>query len=160
MGFVIFFLLDFAIATKNVKEQNRMPKHTNVIKNYVNFEFFLKEDFNQEDCLGWITIMEKADGTLREILKKETTIRERINMAEGIWRGHCYLEEIGISHFDFKLDNVLLLDGVPKIIDFGLICEKTGQTGYRKMGYSRHGSKFKNRHALCKFIFKKMFIFS
>ena len=38
---------------------------------FVNIELFLKEDFNQEDCLGWITIMEKAGKDLRTVLKEE-----------------------------------------------------------------------------------------
>lgn len=127
-----------------------MPKHENVIKNFVNFELFHEKDVNKEDCLGWVTVMEKADRTLRTVLKNETNIGERINMAEGIWRGFSYLEKIGVKHFDFKLDNVLLLNGVPKLIDFGLMCDSTGRAGYRKMGYCRRGSKFRNNFALCK----------
>ena len=41
-------------------KDNQIPKHDNVVKNFVNVELFRKEDSKKEDCLGWITIMEKA----------------------------------------------------------------------------------------------------
>ena len=66
--------LDFAMARDDKKitkskiddikyeeKHNRIPKHKNIIKNYVNFELFHKND--KEDCLGWVTVMEKADRT-------------------------------------------------------------------------------------------------
>ena len=130
-----------------------MPKHENVIKNFVNVELFHKEDSNKEDCLGWITIMEKADVDLRTILKEEKiNIEERKKIAEGIENGYRYLLKIGITHLDLKLENVLLVDGIPKIIDFGLVYEITGRSGYRQMGYTRNGSKFRNGYSLRKFI--------
>jgi len=130
-----------------------MPKHENIIKNFVNIELFHKKDLKKEDCIGWITIMEKAEEDLRTVLKKEKIgIEKRKKIAEGILNGFVYLKNIGIGHFDRKLENILLKDGIPKIIDFGLIYEKTGRTGYREMGYARKGSKFRENTALCKFI--------
>ena len=130
-----------------------MPKHENIIKNFVNIELFHKKDLKKEDCTGWITIMEKAEKNFRTVLKEEKIVLEkRKKIAEGILDGFIYLEEIGIWHFDRKLENVLLMDGIPKIIDFGLINERTGRSDYREMGYARKGSKFSNYAALCKFI--------
>jgi tRNA A-37 threonylcarbamoyl transferase component Bud32 len=124
-----------------------------VIKNFVNVELFHKKDKNQEDCLGWITIMEKAGEDLRKILKEEKIgIEERKKIAEGIANGFVYLNKIGIWHYDRKLENILLLNGIPKIIDFGLVYETTGRNGYREMGYARRGSKFRVQAALRKFI--------
>ena len=104
---------------------NKIPKQENVIANIVNIELFHKdsspcfEDWKQEDCLGWITIMEKGGKNLRKILKEEKIeIEERKKIAEGIWNGKNYLEEIGIGHFDLKMENVLMVDGIPKIIDY------------------------------------------
>ena len=128
-----------------------MPIHKNVIRNYVNVEIFYEEDSEKEDCVGWITIMEKAGEDLRTVLKEERIdIRERKNIAEGIWDGFVYLMKVGIAHLDRKLENHLLLNGVPKIIDFGIIREDTGRSGYRQMGYARTGSKFRWNNALCK----------
>ena len=73
MIFSVFYFLDFETAADNEESgnQNQIPKHENVIKNFVNVELFHKKDKNQEDCLGWITIMEKAGEDLRTILKEE-----------------------------------------------------------------------------------------
>ena len=119
----------------------------------MNVELFHKKDKNQEDCLGWITIMEKAEEDLRTILKEEKIgIEERKKIAEGIANGFIYLAKIGIGHFDRKMENILMLNGIPKIIDFGLVYEETGRIGYREMGYTRRGTKFRNQAALCKSI--------
>ena len=145
--------VDFEKAVDVGGNENQIPKHENIIMNFVNVELFHKEDLKKEDCIGWITIMEKAGEDLRTILKEEKIeIEERKKIAEGIWNGYEYLRQIGIWHFDLKLENVLLVDGVPKIIDFGLVDERTGRSGYRKMGYARNGSKFRDPQALCKFI--------
>jgi serine/threonine protein kinase len=97
--------------------------------------------------------MEKAGKDLRIILKEEKIgIEERKKIAIGILNGFNYLNRIGINHYDRKLENILLLNGIPKIIDFGLVYEATGRNGYREMGYTRRGTKFKNQAALCKFI--------
>ena len=131
-----------------------MPKHENVIASFVNIELFHKEDSKQKDCLGWITVMEKGGEDLRTILKEEKIeIEERKKIAEGINNGFLYLVKIGISHYDRKMENILMLDGIPKMIDFGLVYEETGRNGYREMGYTRKGSKFRLPMALCKFFF-------
>ena len=153
--FKIFFV-DFEKAVERFKKsgkQNQMPKHENVITNFVNIELFHKKDSKQEDCLGWITIMEKGGKDLRTILKEEKIeIEERKKIAEGILNGNNYLKKIGIRHFDLKMENILMVGGIPKIIDFGLVLEMTGRSGYREMGYARKGSKFRDYNALCKFI--------
>ena len=97
--------------------------------------------------------MEKADEDLRTVLKEEKIgLEKRKKIAEGILDGFLFLKEIGIVHCDRKLENILLVNGIPKIIDFGLITEQTGRIGYREMGYARKGSKFRSHFALCKFI--------
>ena len=152
---MIFYFLDYekAVGEEESGDENQIPKHENVIKNFVNVELFHKKDKNQKDCLGWITIMEKAEKDLRSILKDEKIgIEERKKIAEGIVNGFVYLKKIGIWHFDLKLENFLMLKGIPKIIDFGLVYETSGRSGYRKMGYTRRGTKFRTPTALRKFI--------
>jgi serine/threonine protein kinase len=142
-----------AVDEEESGNENQIPKHENVIKNFVNVELFHKKDKNQEDCLGWITIMEKAGKDLRTILKKEKIgIEERKKIAEGILNGFVYFRKIGIVHYDLKMENILIMEGIPKIIDFGLVYDETGRNGYREMGYTRRGSKFRDQGALCKFI--------
>ena len=97
--------------------------------------------------------MEKAGKSLRTLLKHEKIgIQERKKIAEGVSNGFVYLKKIGINHFDRKLENILILNEIPKIIDFGLVYEETGRSGYREMGYTRRGSKFRRYSALCKLI--------
>ena len=141
-----------AVEKDESENQNQMPKHENVIKNFVNIELFHKEDLKKGDCVGWITIMEKAGEDLRTVLKEEKIgIEERKKIARGILSGFNYLVAIGITHLDRKLENILLVDGIPKFIDFGLVVELSGRRGYREMGYARKGSKFRRSTALCKF---------
>ena len=130
-----------------------MPIHENIVQNYANVELFQIDDENEEDCLGWITILEKCDGNVRNRLKNETLdLEERKKIAKGLINGFEYLEKVGIYHCDKKLENFLLLGGVAKICDFGLVFEWTGRESYRQMGYCRRGSKFKDSSALCKFL--------
>jgi len=128
-----------------------MPKHKNVIQNVVNIELFYDCDVNQNDCVGWVTIMEKADIDLRTILKKELiSLDERKKIAGELIDGFSYLEKIGIEHRDRKLENVLLQNGTAKIIDYGLVLLTAEQKGFYEMGYARYGSKYKSRNALRK----------
>ena len=62
----------------------------------------------------------------------------------------AYLNKTGLSHLDLKPDNVLMKNGVAKIIDFGIIEEGTGRKSYRS--YScRRGEKYRNRNYLSKY---------
>jgi len=130
-----------------------VPIHENVVQNYVNIELFQIDDENEEDCLGWITILQKCETNVRIELKNENLdLEERKKIASGLEKGFEYLSKIGIYHHDRKLENFLLLGGVVKICDFGLVEEETGRKSYRQMGNCRRRSKFRNDAALCKFL--------
>ncbi|CBY12417.1 unnamed protein product [Oikopleura dioica] len=133
----------------NKDEKAVVPIHANIVKNFANVELFQIGDENEEDCLGWITILEKCDGNVRTELKNESLkLEERKKLAIGLEAGFDYLVKVGINHCDQKLENFLILGGVVKICDFGLVDEKTGRRSYRQMGYSRRGSKYRNSDAL------------
>ena len=88
-------------------KENQIPEHKNVIRNFVNIEIFHKDDLNHEDCVGWITIMEKAGKDLRALLKYENTdIQKRKKIAGEILDGFNYLFDIGIlqSYGPFQTD--------------------------------------------------------
>jgi len=105
-----------------------VPFYENVVKNYANVELFQIDDNNEEDCLGWITILEKCETNVRNELKNENLdLKKRKKIAVGLQNGFDYLYEVGIMHYDKKLENFLLLGGVAKICDFGLVCELTGR---------------------------------
>jgi hypothetical protein len=154
--FLVNFFLDFESAVMADGRWQRsdgvVPIHENVIQNYANIELFDSGDENEEDCLGWITIMEKCERNLRTELKRENlNLNERKKIATGIKAGLDYLRKIGIEHKDQKLENFLLIGDVVKICDFGLVQERSGRNGFRKLGYTRRGSKYENDYALCKF---------
>ncbi|CBY43110.1 unnamed protein product [Oikopleura dioica] len=119
-----------------------VPIHENVIRHYVNVELYDSGEMNEEDCLGWITIMEKCESNLREKLKKdELDLKKRKKIARGIQSGLKYLEKIGIKHKDRKLANYLLIGDVVKICDFGLVWESSGRKSYRNLGIYKKGEK-------------------
>ncbi|CBY40045.1 unnamed protein product [Oikopleura dioica] len=126
-----------------------VPIHENVVQNFANIEIFQIDDNNEEDCLGWITILEKCDKNIRNELKNDNLdLEERKKIAIGLKNGFDYLDKVGIMHYDKKLENFLLLGGVAKICDFGLVEERTRRKSYREMGYCRKGSKYRNELAL------------
>jgi len=105
--------------------------------------------------------LEKCDKNVRNELKNENLdLEERKKIAKGLENGFDYLMEVGIYHNDKKLENFLLLCGVAKIFDFGLVEEKTGKRSYREMGYCRRGRKYRDGRALCKFLKLRIVLFS
>ena len=121
-----------------------------MIKNYANIELFRKTDLKTEDCIGWITVMEKGEEDLRSLLKEnKLDLDQRKKISKEIFYGWKYLLDVGIMHSDLKLENVLLSNGIPKIIDFGLVTEETGREGYRQLGYTRRGTKYRVAFTLC-----------
>ncbi|CBY38949.1 unnamed protein product [Oikopleura dioica] len=141
---------DFGTATDNEEDAALVvPVHKNVIRNFANIEIFDSGDEEEEDCLGWITIMEKCDGNLREKLKNgNATLKERKKIATGIKSGFEFLRKVGINHSDKKLANFLLIGDVVKVCDFGLVWELSGRKSYRKLGYTRRGTKYRDTRAL------------
>ena len=104
--------------------------------------------------------MEKCDENLREKLKKgNPTLEERKKIAIGIRSGLEYLRKVGIEHYDQKLANFLLIGDVAKVSDFGLVWEHSGRRSYRKLGYTRRGTKYRNNYDLCKFLNLNNFYF-
>ena len=135
---------------------SQYPAHENVIRHYANVELFHEDDLTGRDCIGWITIMEKCDMSLRQLLKAGTLSKKgRREIAHGIEEGMHYLNNHGMHNADLKMENILLKGspGCPKICDFGLVEDKTSRIGNRAMGYARRGSKFQFLPALCKFNF-------
>ena len=144
-------LLDYREAENMENDDKAIPFHKNIIRNFANIEAYLKNDKMKENCLGWITLMEKCNGCLRAELKKDSlSLQRRKEIGKGIKDGIKYLLEIGIEHNDLKPGNILLLDGVPKIIDYGLVEDGSGRKSYQQMGYVRNGSKYKDFYNLCK----------
>ena len=108
----------------------------------------------EEEVVGWITVMEFCETDLRKLLKKQNggpTFEERKEIAIRIKFGFYYLEKIGIMHMDKKSENVLMKNGIPKLTDFGLTQVRLRRESFNQMGYARQGNKFIDRKYLSKF---------
>jgi len=131
-----------------------MPRHQNIIEHHFNVELFHSNDFASEDPIGWITVMDYGNFTLREKLRENNLqLEERKKIYEGIVNAYEYLGSVGVTYFDLKPENVVIFqnsDGTfeVKIIDFGLIVDVSNKEGFRRMGYVRRGSRFQNSEAL------------
>ena len=63
-------------------------------------------------------------GTLDSLIKKQKRLDENtaIMILRHLVVGLCFLDRKDIMHRDLKPSNILLLNGVPKICDFGFCC--------------------------------------
>ncbi|MGC0328337.1 hypothetical protein RKD23_001327 [Streptomyces sp. SAI-170] len=78
-----------------------------------------------------VLVMERAAGSLRELLDAGVPEEDRGRLIEGICEGLAHLHRSGWVHADLKPENVLLgRDGSVKLSDFGLATELTGTHGY------------------------------
>ncbi|MFF5503575.1 serine/threonine-protein kinase [Streptomyces roseolus] len=78
-----------------------------------------------------VLVMERAAGSLRDLLDTGAAEADRDRIAEGICEGLAHLHRSGWVHADLKPENVLLdTDGSVKLSDFGLATELTGTHGY------------------------------
>ncbi|WP_211359845.1 serine/threonine-protein kinase [Actinocorallia herbida] len=78
-----------------------------------------------------VLVMERAAGSLRELLDAGVPEADRGRLIEGICAGLAHLHRAGWVHADLKPENVLLgRDGSVKLSDFGLAAELTGTHGY------------------------------
>ncbi|MEV0962883.1 serine/threonine-protein kinase [Streptomyces sp. NPDC049910] len=78
-----------------------------------------------------VLVMERAAGSLRELLDAGVPEADRGRLIAGICQGLAHLHRSGWVHADLKPENVLLgRDGSVKLSDFGLATELTGTHGY------------------------------
>ncbi|WP_405859568.1 serine/threonine protein kinase [Streptomyces sp. NBC_00090] len=78
-----------------------------------------------------VLVMERAAGSLRELLDAGVPEAGRGRLIAGICEGLAHLHRSGWVHADLKPENVLLgTDGSVKLSDFGLATELTGTHGY------------------------------
>ncbi|MEU7280112.1 serine/threonine-protein kinase [Streptomyces sp. NPDC045431] len=78
-----------------------------------------------------VLVMERAAGSLRELLDAGVPEADRGRLIAGICEGLAHLHRSGWVHADLKPENVLLGgDRSVKLSDFGLATELTGTHGY------------------------------
>ncbi|MFF3676432.1 serine/threonine-protein kinase [Streptomyces sp. NPDC002120] len=78
-----------------------------------------------------VLVMERAAGSLRELLDAGVAEADRARLITGICEGLAHLHRSGWVHSDLKPENVLLgADRSVRLSDFGLATEMTGTHGY------------------------------
>ncbi|MEU9997202.1 serine/threonine-protein kinase [Streptomyces sp. NPDC050848] len=78
-----------------------------------------------------VLVMERAAGSLRELVDAGVPAADRGRLIAGICEGLAHLHRSGWVHADLKPENVLLgRDRSVKLSDFGLATELTGTHGY------------------------------
>ncbi|MFI1935638.1 serine/threonine-protein kinase [Streptomyces purpureus] len=78
-----------------------------------------------------VLVMERAAGSLRELVDAGAPEADRARLIAGICEGLSHLHRSGWVHADLKPENVLLgRDRSVKLSDFGLATELTGTHGY------------------------------
>ncbi|MFC6131505.1 serine/threonine-protein kinase [Streptomyces spororaveus] len=78
-----------------------------------------------------VLVMERATGSLRDLLDSGVTEAEGGRLIAGICEGLAHLHRVGWVHADLKPENVLIgADGSVRLSDFGLATELTGTHGY------------------------------
>ncbi|WP_267242069.1 serine/threonine-protein kinase [Streptomyces sp. PR69] len=77
-----------------------------------------------------VLVMERARGSLRDLLDAPVDRAEAARLLTGVCEGLAQLHGLGWVHGDLKPDNVLLMpDGSVKLSDFGLAAELAGTHG-------------------------------
>lgn len=81
----------------------------------------LIQSFPIEFPLGPAVLMELGQETLDDKIKSRSlSFQQTIEIILQILSAVAFLHSIGISHNDLKPDNVLFVDGVPKLFDFNI----------------------------------------
>ena len=77
-------------------------------------------EVGQDGDARFIVMDRVQGGTLRAWLATPRPWREIVRMFIGAGEGLGAAHEAGLVHRDFKPDNVLVEEGKPKVVDFGL----------------------------------------
>ncbi|MEU8436731.1 protein kinase [Streptomyces sp. NPDC029216] len=78
-----------------------------------------------------VLVMERASGSLRDLIGAGVTRDEGGRLIEGICEGLAHLHRSGWVHADLKPENVLIgADGAVRLSDFGPATELAGTHGY------------------------------
>jgi serine/threonine protein kinase len=109
------------------------PQHPNLIRSF-------PIDFP----LGPAILMELGQETLDDKIKSGLlSFKESLEIILQICIAVEFLHSIGISHHDLKPNNIILVDGVPKLFDFGLSYRWETEDSFRSHHGGTNGYKHK-----------------
>lgn len=89
----------------------------------------LIKSFPIEFPFGPAVLLEIGQETLEDKIKSHSlTFKQKIEIFIAILSAVQFLHDHNIFHCDIKLDNIIFIDGVPKLVDFGLAYVKDNLT--------------------------------
>lgn len=131
------------------------PQHQNLIRS-----------FPIEFPLGPAILLELGQETLDDKIKSGSlSFQQTIELMRQILSAIAFLHSIGISHHDLKPNNIIFVDGVQKLFDFGLSYRWETDDSFRSHHGGTNGYKHKTAGSnygqdvfSCCFIFIEMLI--
>ena len=113
----------YAIKICNSKEENQQKRFEREFRlmNSLDSPYVLKvfEQGELEDGTKYL-VEELGDSTLTEFVERGLTNKQKYNLSIQICDGLSYIHKKGETHRDIKADNIILVDGIAKISDFGI----------------------------------------
>lgn len=76
------------------------------------------EEGQYNGCLFFIE--EIADCSLKDLVERGLTTKQKYQYGLQVCQGLSVIHQMGVSHRDIKPDNVLMVNGIAKISDFGI----------------------------------------
>jgi serine/threonine protein kinase len=130
---------------------SRSSNPVSAIQNEVNMFAFLRQNpahpnliqsFSIDFPLGPAVLLELGQETLDDKIKSMSlSLEQSMDIMRHILSAVKFLHSIRISHHDLKPNNIIFVDGVPKLLDFGLSycwetddsfrCHNSGTNGYK-----------------------------
>jgi serine/threonine protein kinase len=154
---------------------SRGSNQVSAIQNEVNIFAFLRQNsahpnliqsFPIDFPLGPAVLLELGQETLdKKIESMSLSLEQTMEIMRQILSAVAFLHSIRISHHDLKPNNIIIVDGVPKLLDFGLsYCWETDDS-FRRHNSGTQGYKHPNPTTnqaqdvfSCCFIFIEMLI--
>lgn len=120
---------DVAEAAAREVELGRRAAHPRLVRLLDSFVLGASQDPSLDGAI--VLVMERAAGSLRELVDAGVTEAEGAALITGICEGLAHLHRAGWVHTDLKPENILIgRDGSVKLSDFGFAIELTGTHGY------------------------------
>jgi hypothetical protein len=134
-------------AIKESQAMARLSKHPNIVQIYDLGEHIYESDAGEPSV--WLySVLELCDCNLAEWLATPRTWDEIVALVIQVARALACLHRLGLTHRDIKPTNVLILDGVAKLADFGSVAtpgpklELVGTVGYISPDAAVYGPSF------------------